>query len=331
MSRIAGRIRYIASVLAECASQLKELLFKTRLSSSTPVRLITRVIQEMGHDDTTHMAASVSFFAILSLFPLMVGLSAIFGVVADSPGRQEDVVDFIVEFLPGSEEFLRDSLEGTERFGSSLGVLAIFGLLWAGSAVFSAITKAVNRAWDIQYNRPFYKSKPEQIGMALGLGVVFTFSVAITGLLQWATAIQIGNQSVSDMLGGSVVTVLLKLPAFVISFAMYLFLYKFLPDTKVYWRDVWLGAILAGALFEIGKNLFLWFLDHFARFDQLYGNVASIAILMVWVYATALILILGAKICSEYARMRRGIERDGIRAVAPENRKSRPPITGSTT
>ena len=328
MVRIVGRVRFTANVFAEGAARLKVLLPRTRLGSSTPIRFIAHVIQKMGRDEAPHMAASMSYFAILSLFPLVVGLSAIIGMVADSPERQEGMVDFIIDFLPGSEEFVRDSLEEIERFGSSLGVLAIFGLLWTASAAFGSMTRAVNRAWDIQDNRPFYKSKPGQIGMALGLGVVFAFSVAITGFFQWATAIQIGDRSMSDILGGSMVTILLKLLAFIISFAMYLLLYKFLPNTKVYWCDVWLGAILAGVLFEIGKNLFLWYLDHFAQFDQVYGNVASLVILMVWFYATAFILILGAEICSEYARMRRGIERDGIRAAAAGNRK--PPITEPT-
>ncbi len=304
-----SRIRHTTNVSGAGASKLKEQLPKTRLGSSTLVQLITRVIRELGDDDATHMAASVSYYAILSLFPLILGLSAIIGIVADSPERQEEIIDFIVDFLPGSEDFVRDSVQGVVRFRSSLGILAVFGLLWTASAVFGAITRAVNRAWDIQDNRPFYKSKPRQIGMALSLGVVFVFSVAITGFFQWATTIEIGDRNVSDILGGSAVTIVLKIPAFIISFGMYLLLYKFLPITKVYWRDVWLGAIVAGALFEIGKNLFLWYLEHYAQYDQTYGNVASIIILMVWVYATAFILILGAEISSEYGRIKRGIKR----------------------
>ncbi len=101
----------------------------------------------------------------------------------------------------------------------------------------------------------------------------------------------------------------LKIPAMFISFAIFLTIYKYLPNTKTYWRDVWLGAIVAAALFETGKNLFLWYLESFAQYSQVYGAVASVIVLMVWTYITALILILGAELASEYARMKRGVRR----------------------
>ena len=67
--------------------------------------------------------------------------------------------------------------------------------------------------------------------------------------------------------------------------------------------------MLAGALFELGKFLFLWYLENFARFEQLYGNVASVVVLMIWTYFCAFILIVGAEVSSEYGRMKRGVQR----------------------
>ncbi|MDA0988098.1 MAG: YihY/virulence factor BrkB family protein, partial [Chloroflexi bacterium] len=89
----------------------------------------------------------------------------------------------------------------------------------------------------------------------------------------------------------------------------FLAIYKYLPKTRTYWSDVWLGAIIAGALFELTKSAFILYLDTIARYDQLYGSVASIIILMVWTYISALILIVGAEFASEYGRMKRGTQR----------------------
>jgi len=83
-------------------------------------------------------------------------------------------------------------------------------------------------------------------------------------------------------------------------------IYKFLPYTKTYWRYIWLGSVLATLLFEIGKGLFLWYLENFAKFDQLYGNVTSIVVLMIWTYYCAFILIIGAESSSEYGRIKEG-------------------------
>ena len=120
------------------------------------------------------------------------------------------------------------------------------------------------------------------------------------------------------MVGGQAVALVLKMPAFFISFAIFLTIYKYVPNTKTYWRDVWLGAVVAGALFEAGKNLFLWYLENFAQYSQAYGAVASVIVLMVWTYITAIILILGAELAAEYARMKRGVKRGHLIHVPDE-------------
>ena len=263
----------------------------------------------MGEDDATHMAASVSYYAVLSLFPLLLALTAIIGWVAGSESRQEELVDFVVDYLPGAEQFVLDSVQGIERFRETLGVVAVFGLLWSASAVFGSITRVVNRAWDVHGNLPFYKNKPRQLAMALAVGALFIVSIALTGFLQWATSIEISGRTVSSLLGGQTFAVLLRLPALGISFGIFLAIYKYLPNTRTYWRYIWPGAVLAAVLFELGKSLFLWYLENLAQFDQLYGNVASIIVLMVWAYFCAFVLILGAEFASEYGRIKQGVRR----------------------
>ena len=309
ISLISTRFRDAGAAFGHGAERLKDGLAETRIGRSAPVRLVTRVIQELNDDDATHMAASVSYYAVLSLFPLVLGLSAIVGMVAQSPERQEEVVEFILEYLPGSEAFVRDSLDGIVRFRATLGVVSLVSLLWTGSAVFGAITRAVNRAWDVQQNPPFYKNKPRQLLMAAGIAILFAISLSITSVFQWATSIELGGTNLEDLVGGAVVAGILKIPAFLISLGIFAFVYKVLPNTKTYWGYIWPGAIVAALLFESGKNLFLWYLETFADYDQLYGNITSVIILMVWAYVSAFILILGAEISSEFGRIRRGVQR----------------------
>ena len=113
----------------------------------------------------------------------------------------------------------------------------------------------------------------------------------------------------SGILGGQVVAVILRLPALIISFSIFMAIYKLLPNTKTYWRFVWVGALLAAFLFEVSKGLFIWYLENFAQFDQLYGNLASVVILMVWTYICAMILIIGAEFSSEYGRIKSRVGR----------------------
>lgn len=308
-SRFISNLRHASAVLQQGGQRLLSELRQTRLGKSTPVRLAYRVVQEMGEDDATHMAASVSYYAVLSLFPLLLALTAIVGWVAGSSSRQDELVEFVVDFLPGSEQFVRESVEGIQGIRGTVSVLAILGLIWSASNVFGSITRVVNRAWDVRQNPPFYKNKPRQLAMALGVGTLFIASIALTSVLQWATSIEIGSRTISGLLGGQVFAVILRLPALIIGFAIFLTIYKYLPNTRTYWRYIWPGAALAAVLFEAGKSLFLWYLETFAQFDQIYGSLASIIVLMIWTYMCAVILILGAEVASEYGRIKRGVRR----------------------
>ena len=304
-----SRLLHVSAVFGMGGQQLGTKLGETRLGRSTPVQLIVRVIREMGEDDATHMAASVSYYAVLSLFPLILALTAIVGWLVGSQSRQDQLVEYILEFFPNSEQFVRDSIQTVRTHRAAAGVVAVLGLMWSGSLVFGSITRIVNRAWDVPQNPPFYKSKPRQLGMALGVGVLFALSVALTSFIQWAANIQIAGRTVVDILGGQVYALLLRLPSLSINFAIFMAIYKFLPYTKTYWRYVWQGSVLAAVLFEIGKGVFLWYLKTFAQFDQLYGNAASVIILMVWTNLCAIILVLGAEFCSEYERLKKGVPR----------------------
>ena len=308
-SSFISRLRHASTVFGRGSRRLGSDLRETRLGRSTPVRLVYRVMKEMGEDDATHMAASVSYYAVLSLFPLVLALTAIIGWVAGSASRQDELVEFVLEYLPGSEQFVRDSVEGIQRFRETVGIVAVLGLIWSASAVFGSITRVVNRAWDVRVDPPFYKNKPRQLAMSVGVGVLFAASVGFTGFLQWATNIEVDGRTVSNILGGQVFAVLLRLPGLIISFAIFMAIYKYLPNTKTYWRYIWPGAFLAAVLFEAGKSIFLWYLGNFAQFDQIYGNVASVIVLMVWAYFCAFVLILGAECASEYGRIKRGVRR----------------------
>ena len=84
---------------------------------------------------------------------------------------------------------------------------------------------------------------------------------------------------------------------------VFLVAYRFVPNTKTYWKYVWLGAIVATLMYQLGRYIFIWYLGNLASYDTVYGPVSSIMVFLFWIYLTALVLILGAEISSEYERM----------------------------
>ena len=283
--------------------RIRAWLARSRFTRNRPVILMWRVIQEMAADDATHLAAGVAYYAIFSLFPLLLGLLFLVGLVGTSEEVKQDFVGFVTDNLPGSEQFVEDTLEGVVRFRGVLGIGALIGLLWSASAVFGAISRAVNRAWDVHQDRPFYIAKPRQIGMALVVGILFLLSSSAT------YSIELLTEPASGIPGQQVFLELaFRAVSWLITLSIFLLMYRFIPNCKTYWRYIWPGALVASALLEISKTMFLWYLNNLASYDQ-FGAMASVMILLLWIYVSSLIVILGAEISSEFGRMQRGVER----------------------
>ncbi len=273
------------------------------------MQLVVRTIQELGDDDATHMAAGVAYYAILSLFPLLLGLIALFSLLLESETVQENLFDFFQTYLPSSTDVLESNIKAVIRLRGGLGLLSLIGLLWASSAIFGAITRAVNRAWDIDHDRPFYIAKLRHLVMALGVGILFLLSLSATTALEVLGRVELPFVGRLSFLENAAINLGTRFLPFLFTITIFLIIYKFIPNTKTFWRYVWPGALLAAILFEIAKSLFVFYLNNFADYQAVYGSVGAVIALLVWTYISAFVLILGAEFSSEYGRLREGLGR----------------------
>ena len=281
------------------------------IPKNSVVALFWRVFKELGDDDATHLSAGVAYYSVFSIFPLLLGLLAISGIVFSSVTLQEQFLDYVTDSMPGSKELVSRNIEELVRFRGALGIGAIVGLLWSGSSAFGAMSRAINSAWDVDKDRPFYVAKILHITIALGVGTLFLLSsftsVAIELLSNYSRDLGItGHEFFLDFGLGNL---MLKAVPWGITLSVFLLLYRFVPNCKTYWRYVWTGAVVAAILFEMSKGVFLWYLANVADYELIYGSVASMIVLLSWAYVSAFILILGAEISSEYGRMRNGVDR----------------------
>jgi membrane protein len=276
----------------------------------------------MSDDDGTHMAAGVAYYALFSLFPLLLGLIAVLSLFLESQDIQSRLTTFTTDYLPGSEDLVDTNIDAVLRLRGALGVVAVLGLLWSGSAIFGAVTRAVNRAWDVHKDRPFYISKPRQLVMGLGVAVLFVLSLGaatFVRLTERFASADVPGVGFLVNIGGQV---LLQSTAFLLTLAIFLLVYKFMPNTKTYWRYIWPGALAAAVLFELAKNLFILYLNQVATFESVYGTLAPVIVLLLWTYVSSVVLILGAELSSEYGRLRMGVDRGVlIHPAKPESSK----------
>ena len=276
------------------------------------VALSYRTIKEMSADDATHMAAGLAYYAVLSLFPLSVGLISLLGLLLEPEALQSDIFQFLEDYLPVSEELLAANIEAAGHIHGFLGVISFFGLFWSASLMFGAITRSVNRAWDIHQDRPFYIDKVRNIGMALSVAPLFLLSVSTTAALQMLEGAEFPGVGEFAVLEDTIIGTLSRVLPFLFSLTIFLLIYKFTPNTRTQWRYIWPGAVLAAVLFEVSKSIFVFYVDNFANYEEVYGSLASVIVLLAWTYFSGLILITGAEFTSEYERMRYGVERGQV-------------------
>lgn len=251
----------------------------------------------LGQHDASHMAAGVAYYALLSLFPLILGMTAIYGLFLPSEAVQEDVLDFFEENVPTSLDAVRRNIDDVIRYRGAIGAISVVGLLWAGSAVFGAVNRAVNRAWGIHKDPPFYVKKLRDISMALSVGVLLLLSLGLTSLFSILRSADISVSSAA-------IDVVSRIVGFLITLAIFLLIYRYVPNTRVQWRDVWPGAGIAAVLFEMAKTLFVLYVAEIADYESIYGSMGSLVVLLVWVYVSAFTLLIGAEFSSQLARVR---------------------------
>ena len=277
-----------------------------RALSLPGVELVRRTWKELGDDHAIDLAASIAYYALLSLLPLAIVLVSLFSLVMESDAVEQAVFDFFHTYLPGSEGILASNVEAVGNIRGVLGILSFLGLLWTSTLLFGAITRAVNRAWDIEHDRPFYVDKPRHFIMTLSVAPLFLASVALTTALQ-----VIGNEElpvVGDLsfLEHNGINALARPIPFFFTLTIFLLIYKFAPIARTSWRYIWPGALLAAFLFEAAKSIFVFYLENYGAYEKIYGTLGSAIALMAWVYISGLIVVIGAEVSSEYQRIRAG-------------------------
>lgn len=288
---------------------LKESLQKIigRFLQIFPVELVIRTIQELGRNDATHLSAGIAFYSLLSLFPLLLGLIAILGTVLPSEIVQKEIFEFLEANMPIAVGLVQRNITSVIQFRSKLGIISMGGLFWTGSLMFGAMSRAINRAWNVQQLRPFYIRKLRDVGMALGISILFLFSQGVTAFSSVLQGFNLPSLPFPAIVPD--ITITNRLMAFFIILTTFLLLYKFIPNTKTHWRYIWTGALLAAVLFEASRNLFTFYLTRFANYEIIYGSMASIIALLIWIFVSASILVFGAALSAEYTRMRLGAHR----------------------
>lgn len=265
------------------------------------------MIRRFQEDEVTALGAQMTYYLILSFFPFLIFLIT---VISYTPIAREDVLQELFIMLPQSSfEMVKDIVNETVANKSetllSIGMIAT---IWAASRGVMAVIKGINKAYDEAESRPFWKVRGIAIIYTLILAVVIliTFVLVVFGrLIGSYIFVWLNYSSLFDQLWG----VLKYLIPITVMILVFIYLYHSAPNRKTTFREVIPGAFFSTGGWIVTSLLFSFYINHFGSYDKTYGSIGGIIILLLWMYLSNIIIILGGEINAALAFLREGRKR----------------------
>ena len=256
------------------------------------VRAGDKGLENQGKDS----AASIAYYTLLSLFPMILGLVSIGGFFLKSEVIQLRVNDLIIEVLPVSAEFVTRNIESLVRIRGAAGITSIIVLMWSASKMVGAMSRSINRALGMRRNYAIYLSPLRYFALTLIVAVLILLSLAVAPAAELLSELQL------ELLGTRWNTVLDLIASRAVGLLatglMIGAVYTLVPYQRLPWRDLLPGLLVVAVLIETGKSLFVWYMETAANYSAVYGSVSSIIVLLIWLYFSARVVLFGAEVIS---------------------------------
>jgi membrane protein len=287
-------------------SAVRRLVIQARTGGRLAYRSAWHGFVRFYNSDDLTFASSIAYYALLSLFPFLLLALSIFSHLTASDDQRRALLGFVFRYFPRQFEFVSTQLEALARTRCALGVVGSLVMVWAALGVFGAVTSALNHAWRVERQPSYFKHKLVSFVMLFAAGVLLFLALALVSFLGVLQTSRFGA-----LLAASPTLQIIRMYAAQHSTTLLLIMvvglvYYFVPNTRVRFRDVWPGAVLAGVLWRLALLGFQWYVRDLSRFTMIHGSIAAVVVFLVWVYVSAVILLYGAEFTAAYARLRRG-------------------------
>ena len=270
-------------------------------------QLMRETVKESLDDNVMRLSAALSYYAVFSLAPLLLIAIAVAGAVF-SEQAASGLVAAELESSIGrtASEAVQEMLVRSQSNADNIvaTVLGIVMMLIGAGGVFYQLQDALNTVWGLTAKpglglRGMLRDRAISFSMVLGVGFLLLISLILT------TVLQAMNTMLSEMIPLHPLfwSILGSVTSFAVITLLFAAIFKVLPDAEVEWRDVWLGAIVTAALFTLAKFGLSWYLSRAATAST-YGPAGALVLIMLWVYFSSIILLVGAELTQVFARSR---------------------------
>jgi membrane protein len=270
---------------------------------------ITHLYTKAAEDNIFFLAGGIAFDVLFGAIPFLLMLVGIFGIVlaqvVDDPSKA--VIDYVVNILPPSETVVArtDAIVDTVLAGrTSFGVLGLVLFLWTSTRLVTTLRTSLREVFDLPEERGIVEGKVFDVQMVLVAGTLFLANTGISVVLAAAQTWGIRLVGTRWIDVETVELVWARVLAFIFILLMFVLVYRYLPRRRTPWRMALVAAVFSALAWELLKGLFAVYVQHATGWERVYGTLVTPVIIVLWIYYSAMVFILGGEVAHVYELLR---------------------------
>lgn len=271
--------------------------------SDGSIEILRSAVRRFNDARAPEAAASMAYYAVFSLFPLLLFLVAAGSFILEGEQAYRLVVGFFTQVFPTSQDLIEENIQRVLELRGPVGIVGLVSLLWSATGVFTTLAHNIDRAWLEAEARNFLERRLVALGMVgtlAGLSALSLLSTTVVNLLPRLQVPLWGGLSVYET---SLWVVFSNLVPWLFTFLTFLGLYRWVPNTEVTWSEAFWGALVAALAWEAATRAFAWYLrSGLVRYELVYGSLGTIVALMFWIYLSGWIALFGAHLSAAVAQ-----------------------------
>jgi len=295
--------------------------YMTRFEKYAWFRVLKSVANGFSKDKVPENAAAMTYYGVFSLFPLFLLFMSVAGLVMNNnEAAREQITNVIVGLLPQGQATLRDVIEGVIKAKGTAAGFGILALLWGALGWFKVIDSNINEIWGVSKPRSFIKGNLFALAVVMAIGGVAIASFAA------GAVVNLFRDFTGDALPGGELLwqIVVSLLSLLTMAAVFFVLYKFAPQRKIDFADIWSAALTTAVIWEVTRRLLAFYLEKNNMISG-YGPIGAAMALLFWIYIASIIILLGAELCYAIAKERRHIAVDKeMEVVSPVGEQPTP-------
>lgn len=289
--------------MASVLGRLKSAYWWLNDVSGNSLEVLREAVQRFSADRAAEAAAGLAYYALFSLFPLLIALVAAGSFFLEREHVYAKVIGFVTRAIPISQQLIERNVQQVLELRGTVGVIGVIGLLWSATGFFTVLARHINRAWPNAKTRNFLKNRLIGISMVGMVAVFLILSLLATTVVSFLPQLQVPLWGGVSIYSTPLWTVLSNLVRWLLTFLMFLGLYRWVPNTEVTCSGAAWSALVAAFAWEVAANAFTWFVTSgLVRYELVYGSLGAVIALMLWVYVSGVIVLFGAYLCAAITR-----------------------------